>query len=100
MTKYIGELTSPGTLTFKDTKRHEHHKIIVSVSNFVSDVVIKIEEKTSPSTNAVNLDELNRSFTLTEDGDESFVLENMRIDNLIINFVSGDAMIKCHYDGF
>ena len=100
MTEIIGELSAPGILNTTKVKRHEHHKIIISVSNFVSDVIIRIEEITSPSTNPVNLDELNRSFTLSENGDESFLLENMRIDNLRVNFVSGDATIKALYNGF
>ena len=52
------------------------------------------------SENYINLDELNRSFTLASDGDESYLLENMKIDKLRINFVSGDAELKVLYEGW
>ncbi len=93
-------LTGPGTVLFADIKRHKHHKIIISVSNFVSDAIIKIEEIVNSSSNTVNLDELDRSFTLAANGDESYLMENMRIDKLQVNFVSGDAELKVLYEGW
>ena len=96
----VKTLTAPGVALFEDIKRHEHHKVVVSVSSFVSNVSIRIEEIVSSSTNPINLDNLDRTFYLTEEGDTSFVLENMRVDNLRVNFVSGDAELKCLYEGF
>lgn len=100
MTNIIGTLTGPEEIDFLDVKRHEHHKITLSVSEFVSDCVIMIEEVVRNSDNAVNLDGLDRVFVIDGNGDTSFVLENQRIDKLRINFVSGDATIKCAYNGW
>jgi len=100
MTKLIGTLAGPGTIDEDDIKRHEHHKITLNVSNFVATVTIKIEELTNPSSNSTNLDSQDRSFTITENGDTTFVLENQRIDKLRINFVSGDATINAYYKGW
>lgn len=58
-----------GRTTFEDTKRYEHHKLIISVSNYVSEVLINIEELVKSSSNYINLDKMDRTFSILEDGD-------------------------------
>jgi hypothetical protein len=96
----IKETSINGRTVFENIKQHEHHKIIVSVSNYISEVNIKIEEIIDNSSNYINLDKFDRVFSITDNGDTCFVLENMRIDNLVINFVSGSADLKLLYEGF
>lgn len=100
MTQLLGTLTGPGTLDTGQITRHEHHKITIIVSSYVSDAVIKIEDISVDSDNPINLDGLNETKSLTADGGWSFLIENERFDKLRVNFVSGDATIKAYYRGW
>ena len=100
MAQLLGELTEVGTLNTDIITRHEHHKIIVVVSNYVSDVSFKVEDISFGESNPINLNGANGTKTL--DGNEawSFLIENERFNKLRANFVSGDATLNIYYEGW
>jgi hypothetical protein len=100
MTQLVGTLSSPGTLVIQDVKRHEHHRITITVSSLVTNPVIRIEDVSINLSNPVNLDGSNSSKTLQSEEAYSYLIENEKFDRLQVNFVSGDATLTVHYSGW
>lgn len=106
MAKIIGQLTSSGTLEISERiTRHEHHNIYVKVSNFVTNVTLRIEDYTiaaltSDANDTINLNAQNESETLTGNGTYSYLIANKRMTNIRVNFVSGDATLDVYYEAW
>lgn len=98
MVQRVGTLTSAGELTTQDIFRYEHHKFIIKVTNFVSTVTISINDNTLGE--KVNLDRDNKVYKLTENTTYSFLCENQRMDEALIDFMSGDATLEVYYIGW
>lgn len=100
MAQKVGELTGTGTLDINDVRRHEHHKITVVVSSYVSTVTLKIEDISINDSIPINLHGSNNSFTLSADGGNNYLIENEKFEKLRVNFVSGDATLTVYYTGW
>ena len=100
MTEKLGTLTGAGTLQTSNITRHEHHKIFIKVSSYVSTVTLRIEDVSLGTDAPINLHGSGSNYTITADGGYSYLLENERVDMLQFNFVSGDATIEVYYRGW
>jgi hypothetical protein len=106
MVQRIGTISSPGVLDFnKKLVRYEHHKIYIKVTNFVSDVELRIEDTTitivtGDSDDVVNLNSSDYNYKINENGTSSYLLENSRVEDLRVNFISGDATLEVYYTGW
>ncbi len=99
MVQNLGTISSPGTIAISDIQRYEHHKVYVKVTNYVSSVTLRIEDITVGSSDAVNLSQ-NGDETITDNGTYCYLIENSRMDDMQVNFVSGDATIEVYYTGW
>ena len=102
MTK-IGELTGPGVLDFGENEGligNSNHMITFVVSNFSSDISIRIEDISDGNTaNPVNVDPSCTDTVLTANGGNSFSIPNAHYNKLRFNFVSGAGTITVFYRG-
>ena len=93
-------ITDSGVVIFSNLTRYEHHKVTINVSNYSADIVFTVNDIGNINNNEINLDELNRTFTLTENGSESYLVENTRLEKININVSSGGGTIKIDYEGW
>lgn len=105
MVQKIGSLSAPGVLGFdRSVARFEHHKIYVKVTSFVSEVNVRVEDKTVAINTDDSADVVNLNATSNEiidgNGIFSYLIENARMDGLQLNFVSGDADLEVFYTGW
>lgn len=107
MVKKIGTLTSPDILVFDNiikAARFEHHKIYVKVTNLVSEVALRVEDRTIAINTGDNSDVVNLNATADEiistNGVFAYVIENTRLDGIQLNMVSGDATLEVYFTGW
>ena len=103
MSTRIGVLTGPGVLDIGSEEGiipHEHHLVKFVVSDFSSDISIRVEDISEDSYNPINVDPKNTDTVLTANGGNSFSLPNIRYGKLRFNFVSGAGTITVYYRGW
>lgn len=100
MAQFIGTITDSGTKSTETLRTHKHHKIDLVVSNYSSTISVKIEDVSNKDESPINCDPNDTTYTLTENGAESFVIENMPLRKLRVNILSGGGTIDCYYEGW
>lgn len=93
-------INNSGVVDFSTRTGHEHHKIDLIVTEFSSNISLRIEDVSNITNTPINLDSLDRTFILTENGGEGYVLENMRLDKIRVNIISGGGKIVVNYTGW
>jgi len=93
-------ITNTGQAIFTNLTRYEHHKIDLIVSDFSSNISLKIEDISNNTNTPINLDASNKTYTLSSNGAESFLLENTRLEKMQVNISAGAGTIICNYTGW
>lgn len=100
MVEKIGTLTSAGSVQTDNITRHEHHKITIIVSSFVSEITLRIEDISIDANAPINLDGSNDNYIISANGGNSYLIENERFSKLQVTVDSGDATIDIYYTGW
>lgn len=105
MVQRFGIITSGQSVVISEVVRFEHHKIYVKVTDFVSNVTLRVEDttiakNTQDLADIVDLDPQGDGFIIRGNGVCSYLIMNTRMEELQINFVSGDATLEIFYVGW